>query len=123
MQKRLFLTIIFVIFLFSLITFILILNYLDPYNHMKIWFFSIVTTFILWLTMFLTLIIYFFKKIYYRWRVYILNIIHSIRQSFFISLFIAIIIYFNTIDAPLFLIWFLFFIIFLFSEFFIQNLE
>jgi len=110
-------------FLFSLITFILIFNYLDPYQYKVLWLTSIIFTFILGLTSFLTLIIYFLKKIYYRWRVYVFHVLTSFRQSFLLTLFILSLIIFNNIWVPMIITGLLMFIIFTFLELFIQNLE
>ena len=123
MKKRLLLLIIFIIFLVSFTTFLLILNYLDPFEYRLLALISIIFTFILSVSSFFTIIFYFFKKIYYRWRVYIFHVLTSFRQWFFISLLALSIIFFNILQAPLLLTSFLLFLIFAFLELFIQNLE
>ncbi len=110
-------------FLFSLITFILIFNYLDPYQYKVFAITSIVFTFILGLSSILSIIFYFIKKIYYRWRVYLYHVLSSFRQWFFVSLLIALTIFFHGIWAWVLLTWTLLLIIFTFLELFIQNLD
>jgi hypothetical protein len=123
MKKRFLLFLIFIIFVISFITLILILNYLDPYVYKLIAISSVIFTFVLAFSTFSTLILYFFKKIYYRWRVYIYHVLTSFRQSFFMSLFFVWFTFFYIIWASLWLTGFLLFILFVFLELFIQNLE
>lgn len=123
MKKRFLLLIIFIIFLFSLVTFILILNYLDPYEYRITAITSIIFTFILWVSTFFTIVLYFFKKVYYRGRVYLYHVLSSFRQWFFISLFAITLVFFNILWVSLLLTWLLLLIIFTFLELFIQNLE
>lgn len=122
MKKGLLLLIIFFIFIISSISFILILNYLDPFEYMILSISLLIFTFIFWLSSFLTLIFYFFKKVYFRWNVYISNILSSFRQWFLFCLYIILIFLFNY-----FWIWFLslsilLFIFFILIELLIQNL-
>lgn len=84
---------------------------------------SIIFTFVLWVSTFLTILIYFIKKIYFRGRVYLYHVLTSFRQWFFVSLFTLSLIFFNIIWASLIITWFLLLIIFMFLELFIQNLE
>jgi len=123
MKKRFLLLIIFIMFLFSSITFFLIFNYLDPYQYKIFAITSIIFTFILWFSSISTIILYFFKKIYYRWRVYVYHVLSSFRQWFFSSIFIVSMIFFNLIGASLLITGMLLLIILLFLELFIQNLE
>ena len=123
MKKRFLLLIIFITFVLSLITFILILNYLDPYQYKVIAITSIIFTFSLWLATFFTIILYFFKKIYFRWRVYLYHVLSSFRQWFFLTLFILGLIFFNILGASIILTWLLLIVILVFLELFIQNLE
>ena len=110
-------------FLFSSITFILIFNYLDPYQYKIFAIISIIFTFILWFSSISTIILYFFKKIYYRWRVYVYHVLSSFRLWFLASIFLVSMIFFNLIGASLLITWLLLLIIILFLELFIQNLE
>ena len=123
MKKRFLLLIIFIIFVLSISTFLLILNYLDPYEYRITALISATITFVLWISTFCTLFFYFLKKIYYRWRVYLYHVLTSFRQWFFISIFILTLIFFNIVWASLMLTWFLMMIILSFLELFIQNLE
>lgn len=123
MKKRFLLFLIFVIFVFSFVTLILILNYLDPYEYKITAIISVIFTFILSVSSFFTILIYFFKKIYNRWRVYLYHVLTSFRQWFFISLFFLSLIFFNILWASLIITWFLLFIILVFLELFIENLE
>lgn len=104
-------------------TFILILNYLDPYEYKIIAIFSIIFTFILSVASFFTIILYFFKKIYFRGRVYVYHVLSSFRQWFFVSIFIISIIFFKTLWVPLVITWFLILSILMLLEFVIKNLE
>lgn len=122
MKKRFLLLIILFIFLFSLVTFYLILNYLDPLEYQTIGIVFIIFTFLLWLSSFFALIIYFFKKIYFRWKVYLSNVLSSFRQWFFFSLYLLWLIFFKILWASLLVTWFLFFVFILFLELFIQNI-
>ncbi len=123
MKKRFLLLIIFIMFLFSLITFILIINYLDPYQYKVFGLISIIFTFVLGLTSIITITLYFIKKIYYRWRVYLYHVLSSFRQWFFFSLFVLFMFFFYWLGVPILLTWVLLLIIFTFLELFIQNLE
>jgi hypothetical protein len=123
MKKRFLLFIIFIMFLFSLITFILIFNYLDPYQYKVFGIIAISFTFLLWLSSIFTIIFYFFKKIYFRGRVYVYHVLSSFRQWFLLALFLFLLILFNRIWASLLITWWLLLIIFTFLELFIQNLE
>lgn len=123
MKKRFLLLIISLIFLVSFLTFILILKYLDPYSskYMSIIFLSL--SFLLTISSFLSLILYFVKKIYYRGNIGLYDVKTSFRQAFFIWLFIFWVIVFRIFWVWIFFTWILLFILFTFLELFIQNLE
>lgn len=123
MKKRFLLFIIFIMFVFSLVTFILILNYLDPYEYKTTAIISIIFTFILWISTFFSIFLYFIKKIYFRGRVYVYHVLSSFRQGFFISIFALALIFFNILSVSLILTWVVLLIILMFLELFIQNLE
>jgi hypothetical protein len=110
-------------FVFSLVTFVLILNYLDPYEYKVTAIVSIIFTLVLWISTFFTIVLYFFKKIYYRGRVYVYHVLSSFRQWFFVALYILSMILFNILWASIILTWFVMLIILMFLELFIQNLE
>ena len=121
MKIKIFLILNFLLFIISFSTLLLILNFLDPYSNTKIAIISVSISFVLTLTSFLTFIIYFFKKIYYRWEVYLYHLIASFRQSFFLWLISLWILFFIKLWILSFLTIFLLFIIFLFIELLIQN--
>ncbi len=123
MKKNILLLMIFIIFLFSSFSFFIILNYLDPYSNKVLAVLLITFSFIFMLTSFFTLFLYFIKKIYYRGEVDLFNIKTSFRQAYFIAIFIFWIIVFEALKAPVILLSFLLFIILLFWELFLQNLE
>lgn len=124
MKKSFLLIIIFIMFVVSLTTLLLILNYVDPekYNFF-LSFGSLLFSYTLTVSSFLALLFYFFKKIYFRWKVYIYHVLTSFRQGFLISVFWASVIYFNYIWAPIIISSILLFIILFFLELFIENQE
>lgn len=123
MKKRFLLFIIFVIFLVSLVTLFLILNYVDVYEFTKIWLSSIIFSYTLTISCFFTLLLYFLKKIYYRWNVYIYHVLSSFRQWFLVAIFTQSLIYFYNIWAPLIVSWLLLFIILFLLEIYVENYE
>jgi hypothetical protein len=66
MKKKFLLFIIIIVFIISILSLILILNFVDPYSSKIIGIFSIMVSFLLSVTTFLTLFFYLFKKAYYR---------------------------------------------------------
>jgi hypothetical protein len=123
MKKTFLLMIVFLIGLFSLLSFFIILNYLDPYQNIIFALILISITFILSVSSFLTILLFFIKKIHYRGEVELFHIKTSFRQSFFIGLFLIWLIILNYINAPLFILGTLLFLIFALIELFIENLE
>ena len=121
-KKRLTLMIIFITCLLSIATFFLILNYLDPYEHTLIALSVLSLSFIMGISSFASLCIYFFKKIYYRWEVYLFHVIHSFRQGFFIALFLIWVITFKIIWAPFIISTLALLMLLIFLELFIQDL-
>jgi len=97
MTKKILLLIILFIFLLSTITLYLILNYLDPYRNELVSLITITTSFVLVVTSFSTLFLYLFKKVYYRWEVFLSHIFSSLRQWFLFSIFLVWIIIFKII--------------------------
>ena len=123
MKKKFLLFIIIIVFLISILSLILILNFVDPYSSKIIGIFSIIISFVLSITTFLTLFFYLFKKVYYRGDVFLYHVYTSFRQSFFISLFLLLNIvfyFFSILNIVNFLV---IFFMFLFLEMFIKNLE
>jgi hypothetical protein len=123
MKKQFLLLIILTIFIVSAISFFLILNYMDPYVTPKIAVSFLVITFFLWLSSFVSLLIYFVKKIHYRWDVFIFHIRNSFRQAVFFSLFVIGSIVFYIFNASMIVSVSLLFILFLFLELFIGSLK
>lgn len=123
MKKRFLLFIIFIIFIVSFTTLILILNYVDIYEYRNIWLWSIIFSYNLTISCLFTLIFYFLKKIYYRWNVFIYHVLSSFRQGFLVAIFTSSLIYFYNIWAPLFITWFILFIILFLLEKFVENYE
>lgn len=123
MWKKFLLLIVFMIFASSLATFILMLNYTDPYKNIFFSLFAISFSFILLVSSFLTFPIYFIKKIHYRWETLFSHIIYSFRQAFFFSVFLVSLALFNYIWIPITIIWFLSASILIFLELFLQNIE
>ncbi len=123
MKKRFLLTLIFIIFSLSIISTMLVLNFVDPYTNRMVGVFSLIISSVLSLTTFLAIFLYFFKKIYYRWDVYIYHVYTSFRQSFFVSLFLlfSVVFYFFWTLNILNIIFLLIFLIFI--ELFIKNIE
>ena len=122
-KKRFILFIILTIFFCSFLSFFLILNYLDPFEYKLLATILIILTFVLSLSSFFALVFYFFKKIYYRWEVFLSHVKSSFRQWFFISLFFVWIVFFKFMGVDLLFSSTLLFILLLFLELFIQNLE
>lgn len=104
------------------LTFFLVLHYLDPYEYTLLAVSIITICFILCISTWLSLFIYFFKKIYYRGEVYLFHVINSFRQGFFISLFLLWVITFIIIWAPILLTSSALAMLLVFLELFIQDL-
>ena len=123
LKKRLLLLIILTMCIISSITTILILNYLDPYINtiMSVVFLSF--SFILSVSCFSTIVLYMIKKIHYRGDVYIYHVLTSFRQWLFISLFFIWLIVFHKLGAPLFITWGLLFVMFVFFDLFLKNIN
>jgi hypothetical protein len=123
MKKKFLLFIIIIVFLISIFSLILILNFVDPYSSWIIGIFSVIVSFVLGLTTFLTLFFYLFKKVYYRWDVFLYHVYTSFRQGFLISLFIILNIIFYFFSIFTFINVFVIFALVVFLELFIRNFE
>lgn len=123
MKKRFLLFLIFLIFVICSTTFIVVLNYLDPFEYTKIALWSLVFSYLFWLSSLLCLILYIIKKIYFRWNITIYHVLVSFRQGFFISVFFLILVFFNYYWASIIFTSFLTFIVLFFLELFIKNWE
>jgi len=123
MKKKILLLIILLIFLISTTTLVLILQYLDPFNNKLIWITMLVTTFILSLSSFFTILIYFLKKVHYRWEIFINHVFSSFRQWLLLSLFVLWLFIFKIIWVFSILTNLLLFLIIIFVELLFQNLS
>lgn len=123
MKKRFLLFLIFLIFVICSTTFVVVLNYLDPFEYTKIALWSLVFSYLFWLSSLLCLILYIIKKIYFRWNITIYHVLVSFRQGFFISVFFLILVFFNYYWASIIFTSFLTFIVLFFLELFIKNWE
>lgn len=87
MTKKLLLLTVLAIFFVSALTLGLILNYLDPFRNEWLSYFLMGSTFFLSVTSLGTIVLYFFKKVYYRGEVFISHIFSTLRQSALIATF------------------------------------
>jgi multisubunit Na+/H+ antiporter MnhC subunit len=122
MKKRILLTMLLIIFAVSSFTLFLIVNYMNPYSSYTISMIAIITTSLLSSTSFLTLFLYFFKKVYYRWEIFLGHIFSSLRQAFLLTAYVIWLIIFNRIWVISFETAFLAFLILVFIELLVQNL-
>ncbi len=123
MKKRILLLIILFTFFVSIGTLMLTYNYVDPYEYTILGLFLALFSFILWTSSFFAFILYFIKKIYFRGKVYVQNVLTSFRQWFFISLFIVLLMYFNHLGASIYVVALPLAFALLFLELFFQNLQ
>ncbi len=121
MTKKFFLLIILSVFFISSLTLFLILNYLDPYRDEVVSIFTLTFTIILFITSLFSIIFYIFKKVYYRWEVFLSHIFSSLRQAFFLAIFILWLVLFKIIWVFSFVTILLFAIILVFIEMIFQN--
>jgi len=120
---KIYLLILYIIFSTSLISAILLFFYMNPESNMKVWFTVMTLAIFLLLSSFFTLLIYFFKKIYYRWEIYISNLNSSLRQWIFWAIFIIWNISFYSTWVFSYKTWFLLFIILFFIELIFQSMK
>ncbi|MBW7954861.1 hypothetical protein H3C61_03540 [Candidatus Gracilibacteria bacterium] len=121
MTKKFFLLIILSMFFISSLTLFLILNYLDPYRDEVVSIFTLAFSFTIFITSFFSIIFYILKKVYYRGEVFLSHIFSSLRQAFFLAIFILGIILFKIIGVFSLLTILLFAIILVFIEMIFQN--
>ncbi len=122
MKRRILLTMLLIIFAVSSLTLFLILNYMNPYSSYTISMISIITTSLLSATSFLTLFLYFFKKVYYRWEVFLWHIFSSLRQAFLLTAFTMWAIIFHALWVASWETVGLAFLILVYIELLVQNL-
>jgi len=123
MKKKFLLFILFAIFIISFITFLMIFNYLDPYENRVVAIVSVMISFFFSTVSLSTLFLYAFKRIYFRWQVFMHHLMTSFRQGIMLGIFALWIWVFASIWAPIFISGFLLFIILLCIELFIKNME
>jgi hypothetical protein len=121
MKVRFILLILFITSLAGAGSFFSLLWYFDPYSSMKLSLLLLATSFTLMLLGILTLIIYFCKKIYYRWWVGMYHMYASLRQSVFFVFFILWVIVFVSYNIPIVLPVLLLLGILIFFELFVQS--
>jgi hypothetical protein len=123
MKKRLLLLILLFTFVISITTFYLTWNYIDPYEFPILGICLLGFTFILGISSLFAFILYFLKKIYFRGKVYVQNVLTSFRQGFLMSLLIVLLIYFRYLGASIYIIAAPLIIGLTFLELFFQNLS
>lgn len=123
MKKRLLLIILLFTFVISVTTFYLTWNYIDPYEFPILGLFLLGFTFILGLSSLFAFVLYFFKKVYFRWKVYVQNVLTSFRQGILISIFIILLLYFQHLGAHMYVVALPLGIGLFFLELFYQNLK
>jgi len=121
MTRKFLLLIILCIFFLSSTTLFFILNYLDPYRNELVSIITITVSFLLCVTSFVSIMLYLFKKVYYRGEVFLSHIFSSLRQAFLISIFFIGIMLFQIVGVFSLVTIFLFFIILSFIEMMFQN--
>lgn len=121
MRKKILLLIILSIFILSSLTLFFIINYLDPYRNEFVSIMTLTITVTLLITSFLSIVLYIFKKIYYRWEIFLDHIFSSLRQSFLLSLFFIWLVVFQIISVLSFMTVFLLLLILIFIEMMFQN--
>ncbi len=121
LKRRVILIIIFCIFIITSVSFGSMLFYFDPYQHKVLSLLLIGVCFTSMISTFIALIFYFFKKVYYRWDVWVYHIVTSLRQSFFLALLLMGIFMIQILGIPLLIPVMLLICSFLFLELFIQS--
>lgn len=120
-MKRFYISLIFCTGIVNLVTLLLVLHYVDPYEYRNIAYVSLLVTFNISFACLLSLFIYLSKKIYFRWKVDYRNVFSSLRQAAFVSLFITWIVIFSIVKAPTVLSFSLLLLIFIFLEIIAQS--
>ncbi|MGE4444466.1 MAG: hypothetical protein AB7E37_05755 [Candidatus Altimarinota bacterium] len=121
MTKKLLLLIILAIFFISFTTLFFIFNYLDPYRNEMVSVVTLTISFSLCITSFVSMILYIFKKVYYRGEIFLIHIFSSLRQAFLISMFLVGIVLFKIIGVFSIATVGLFILILIFIEMMFQN--
>lgn len=122
MKRRVVLLIILFIAIICAMSLFSLLLYFDPYDY------KILAIILLLLSFFgsawwiLTLILYFIKKIYFRWDIWMFHILSSLRQAVLTCVMIWGIVYIISLWIPAMLPIILLMTLLMFFELFIQNL-
>lgn len=97
LKIRMYLLTLIIIFATSICSSLLLFFYMNVESNLRISLITMWTAVFLSVSSFLTLLIFFFKKIYYRWEIYVRNLNSSLRQAILVTLFILWnIIFFDT---------------------------
>lgn len=88
LKIRIYILVLMIIFITSLLSALLLVFYMDPVNDTKIAIILMLIALFLFISSFTSILIYFFKKIYYRWEIFISNLNSSLRQWIFLAIFI-----------------------------------
>lgn len=121
MTKKLLLLVLLCIFFVSITTLFFIFNYLDPYRNELVSIVTLTVSVMLSIASLSSIIFYLFKKVYYRWEVFLSHIFSSMRQGFLLSIFVIWVVLFKIIGVFSLLTVILFAIILLFIEGMFQN--
>lgn len=121
MTKKLLLLLLYLVFFLSTITVGLILLYIDPYMSNDFVIVSLLVSLILSISSILTAVLYFIKKVHYRWQVLSSHLNASMRQAFFVVAFLFGIAFFIRLEVPFYISSLLLLIFLVFSELLIQN--
>ncbi len=121
LEKRLILMMCLFTGTFALASFFAVLHYFDPYIFPLLAISLLSISFLLCQVSFCTFILYFCKKIYYRWEVHLFHVGSSLRQSFLCWLWIIAMISIISIGLPLLISSICLCILLLSFELFIQS--
>lgn len=122
-QKRFLLVMLLLIACVSSISSISILLYFDPYINTVLGISLLLMSLFLSITSFVAIVLYFCKKIYFRWAVYVYNVVSSIRQASFLAAYILWLVACSLFDIPLLLPAILILCMFMFLELFIRSIR
>lgn len=100
-QKRFLLFMLLLIAIVSSLSSVSILIYFDPYVNMWLGIGLLFVSLYLSITSFIAIVLYFCKKIYFRWAVYVYNVVSSVRQASFIWAYILGITACSFLNIPL----------------------
>lgn len=122
-QRRFLLLMLLLIAGISAMSFVSLFLYLDPYTNTTLAIILVSVSFFLLVSSLLGVILYFFKKIYFRGDVGVYNVITSVRQAAFISAYIMSLLVFLYFEIPLIFPLIALFFVVTFLELFIQSLH